>query len=201
MYKIVGFPMTRAIRVIWMLEELGETYELSPAPPRSDEIRALNPSGKVPVLIDGDLVLTESVAICTYLADKHGKCTFPAGTPERALQDSFTQFAVDVLEGALWTAAKNSFIHPEDIRVKEIKSVCKHEFSDGLKTLETRLGAGPYVMGETFTIPDIILGHCGGWAVNAKFDLPKEGRVYDYFKALRARPAYQAMMAKVTEAA
>ncbi|MBO6756844.1 MAG: glutathione S-transferase family protein [Roseibium sp.] len=201
MYKIVGFPMTRAIRVIWMLEELGETYELSPAPPRSDEIRALNPSGKVPVLIDGDLVLPESVAICTYLADKHGKCTFPAGTKERAIQDSFTQFAVDVLEGALWTAAKNSFIHPEDIRVKEIKSVCKREFSDGLKILETRLGAGPHVMGETFTVPDIILGHCGGWAVNAKFDLPKEGRVYDYFKAVRARPAYQAMMAKVTEAA
>ncbi len=201
MYKIVGFPRTRAMRVMWLLEELGEAYEITPAMPQSEEVRAVNPSGKVPVLVDGDLVVTESVGICTYLADKHGKFTFPAGAPERAMQDSFTQFAVDVLEGALWTAAKNSFILPEDIRVPEIKKVCKIEFADGLDLLGKRIGEGPYAMGETFTVADIILGHCAGWAISAKFDLPKEGPVYDYFKRLRERPAFQAMMAKVNEAA
>lgn len=201
MYKIIGFPKTRAMRVMWLLEELGEDYEIDPAMPQSEAVRAISPSGKVPILVDGDLVVTESVAICTYLADKHGKFTFPAGTPERAIQDSFTQFAVDVLEGALWTAAKNSFILPEDIRVPEVKRACKLEFQNGLDHLEKRLGDGPYVMGETFTIADIILGHCAGWAISAKFDLPKEGRIYDYFKALRERPAFKAMMAKVTEAA
>lgn len=201
MYKIIGFPKTRAMRVMWLLEELGETYEIDPAMPQSETVRAVSPSGKVPILVDGDLVVTESVAICTYLADKHGKFTFPAGTPERAIQDSFTQFAVDVLEGALWTAAKNSFILPEDVRVPEVKRACRLEFQNGLDLLEKRLGDGPYVMGETFTIADIILGHCAGWAISAKFDLPKEGRIYDYFKALRERPAFKAMMAKINEAA
>lgn len=201
MYKIVGFPRTRAMRVMWLLEELGEPYEVDPALPQSDTVKVLNPSGKVPVLVDGDAVITDSVAICTYLADKHGRFTFPAGTLDRARQDSITQFGVDVLEGALWTAAKNTFIHPEDVRVPAVKDVCRLEFEQGLKTLEALIGDGPYAMGETFTIADIIVGHCSGWALAAKFDLPKEGPVYDYFKRLRERPAFQAMMAKVMEAA
>lgn len=197
MYKIIGFPQTRAMRVMWLMEELGEPYELDPAPPQSETIRAVNPSGKVPVLVDGDLVVSDSIAICTYLADKHGKFTFPAGTPERARQDSFTQFGVDELEGPLWTASKNSFILPEDIRVPAIKPVCKFEFARSLKILEQRLGDGPYVMGDAFTVADIIIGHCASWAVFAKFDLPSEGPLYDYFKRLRARDGYKAMTAKV----
>lgn len=201
MYKIIGFPQTRAMRVMWLLEELGEAYEIDPAPPQSEAIRAVNPSGKVPAFVDGDLVVTESVAICTYLADKHGRFTFPAGTPERARQDSFTQFSVDELEGALWTAAKNSFILPKDLRVPAIKEVCRFEFARALKVLETRLGEGPYVMGETFTIADIMIGHCAGWAVVAKFDLPSEGPLYDYFKRLRMRDGFRAMTARLKEAA
>lgn len=201
MYKIIGFPRTRAMRVMWLLEELGETYDIDPALPQSDAARALNPSGKVPILLEGDTAITESVAICTYLADKHGRFTFPAGTLDRAKQDSFTQFGVDVLEGALWTAAKNTFINPEDQRAPAVKDVCRYEFARGLETLEARLGDGPYVMGEAFTIADIIIGHCSGWAVAAKFDLPKEGPVYDYFKRLRNRPAFKAMMARVNEGA
>ncbi|ASP35131.1 glutathione S-transferase family protein [Labrenzia sp. VG12] len=199
MYKIIGFPRTRAMRVMWLLEELGEAYDIDPALPQSDAARAVNPSGKVPILMEGDTAITESVAICTYLADKHGRFTFPAGTLDRAKQDSFTQFGVDVLEGALWTAAKNTFINPEDKRAPAVKDVCRYEFARGLETLEARLGDGPYVMGETFTIADIIIGHCSGWAVAAKFDLPKEGPVYDYFKGLRNRPAFKAMMARVNE--
>lgn len=198
MYKIVGFPRTRAMRVIWLLEELGLPYEIDPQIPQSETIRSLNPSGRVPVLMDDKFVVSESVAICTYLADKHQQFTYPAGTGERALQDSFTQFAVDVLEGALWTAAKNTFVHPETLRVPEIKDVCKYEFQKGLEVLEIRLGDGPYVMGEQMTIADIIIGHCGGWAVFAKFDLPKSGAVYDYFKRLRERPAYEKMVATLT---
>jgi len=197
-YTVVGMPRTRTLRVMWLLEELGEPYEVVPAAPQSDTIKALNPAGKVPVLKDGKNVIIDSVAICTYLADKHGKFTFPAGSAERARQDSFTQLCTDELEGPLWTAAKNSFIHPEDLRVPAIKDVCRAEFAKGLEHLKTRMGDGPYVMGETFTIPDIFIGHCGGWAVAAKFDLPKEGPIHDYFKRLRQRPAYKALMEKIS---
>lgn len=201
MYKIIGFPRSRAMRVMWTLEELGMPYELDPAMPHSDTVKALNPSGKVPVLIDGDGVFTESVAICAYLADKHGKLTFPPGTPERARQDSFTQFGVDVLEGAIWTTAKNTYLYPEERRVPAIGDVCRMEFARGLQTLEQRFGDGPYVMGDTFTIADILLGSCLGWASAEKFELPAEGPVSDYFKRLKERPAFLATMGKVAAAA
>ncbi|MEO0863627.1 MAG: glutathione S-transferase N-terminal domain-containing protein, partial [Pseudomonadota bacterium] len=84
MYHVIGTAKSRAFRVMWMLGELGQDYEVTPAMPRSEEIMAHNPLGKVPALKDGDDVLTDSVAIITYLADKHGALTAPAGTIARA---------------------------------------------------------------------------------------------------------------------
>ena len=90
MYTLYGSPSSRAFRVLWMLEELELPFEFVPSKPRSDEVLALNPSGKIPVLRDGEAVLTDSTAILTYLADKHGKLTHPAGSVARAHQDALT---------------------------------------------------------------------------------------------------------------
>lgn len=190
MYKVIGNSRNRTMRVYWALEEMGIDYDMDLVAPRSDEARAYNPAGKVPCLIDDGETIFDSVAIIQYLADKHGQLTYPAGTIKRAQQDSFTQFCVDEVEGALWTAAKNSFIHPEDLRVPEIKATARYEFSKAMKTLEDRLGDNEFVMGDVFTIPDLLLGHCANWARNAKFETP-EGTVGDYFDRLLSRPAYQ----------
>ena len=71
MYKAIGSRGSRVSRVLWMLEELGQPYEFVEVKLRSPEAYALNPSGKVPILIDGELTVTDSAAICVYLADKH----------------------------------------------------------------------------------------------------------------------------------
>ncbi|MCP5075517.1 MAG: glutathione S-transferase family protein [Rhodobacteraceae bacterium] len=189
MYTLVGFPQTRAFRVLWALEEIGLEYEYDPARPRSEAATRLNPSGKVPVLIDGGVPVIDSVAIIQYLADKHQKMTFAAGTIERAQQDSLTQFVIDELDAALWCAARNSFILPEDKRVPEIKDTLKWEFSRSISVLEERLGDKEFLMGDTFTVPDIILTHCGGWARAAGFDVGG-GSIRDYFRRMVKRPAY-----------
>ena len=191
-YTVIGHPQTRTMRVIWMLEELGEAYELQPYPPQSEEVRALNPLGKIPVLKEGDAVLTDSIAICTYLADKHGRLTAPAGTLARARQDALTQFVVDEVEGALWTAAKNTFIHPQELRVPEIKRVCRAEFATAMERAALFLGNGPWLSGDDFTLPDLLLGHCAGWARAAKFDLPADGPLADYLDRVTQRPAFLA---------
>ena len=195
MYTVVGTVATRALRVIWMLEELEQPYEVQEATPRSPEITAHHPDGKVPaLLVDGEALL-DSVAITQFLADRHGALTFEAGTLERARQDSLTQFCVDEIEGALWTAAKNSFVHPEDKRTPAVKETCRYEFALAMQRLERRLGDGPFVMGDTMTVPDIIIGHCSGWARSAKFDIP-EGPVREYFGRLTARPAFKRAVAQ-----
>ncbi|MBL4599722.1 MAG: glutathione S-transferase family protein [Rhizobiaceae bacterium] len=189
MYTLVGSPKTRSFRVLWMLEELGLEYQVEAVGPRTPEILELNPSGKLPVLKDGDDAIIDSTAIIQYLADKHNKLTFAAGTIERAKQDSFTCFALDDLDGILWGAAKHSFILPEELRSRDVKPASQFDFAKSLITLEKRLGDNKYVMGDVFTVPDIIITHCAGWAANAKFDWP-EGPLSDYVDRVRKRPAY-----------
>ncbi len=189
MYTLVGSPMTRAFRVLWMLEELGLEYDLTPGYPHSDEVKAINPTGKVPALIEDGTVITDSVAIIQYLADKHGGLTFAAGTLERAKQDSLLHCINDEIDSALWTAARNTLFLPEDKRVPEIKETLKWEFARSIKSLEKRLGDGPYLMGEEFTVPDIVLTHCCGWARSAKFDLG-DGPIRDYVRRVISRDAY-----------
>ena len=189
MYTVIGSPKTRAFRVMWMLEELGQPYEIEPTLPRDASLAAINPSLKVPVLKDGDDYIIDSVAICQYLADKHKQFTFPVGTIQRAHQDSFTMFAVDDVESGLWQAAKHAFAIPEEYRVPDAKRAARFDFDRAMKTLAQRLGANHYVMGEAFTVPDLILGHCGGWGAAIGWSIP-DGNVADYMARVRSRPAF-----------
>lgn len=189
MYRIIGSVRSRTFRVLWMLEELGVPYEHVPAAPQSQDVIALNPSGKVPVLIDDGVPITDSTAIVQYLADKHGRFTHPAGTIGRARQDSLTQFLLDEFDAALWMAARHSFILPEELRQAAIKDSLKWEFERSQKTLSGRMGEGPFLMGGEMTVPDLILTHCGNWAMAAKFPIV-EPKLDAYLRRMRERPAF-----------
>ena len=189
MYKLVGNRATRAFRPLWMLEELGVPYEHVPAAPRSEEVRALSPSGKVPVLVDGEDVISDSKAILTYLADRHGAFTRPAGTVARARQDAWTFRVLDEVDALLWTAARHSFILPEDQRVPAVKESLKIEFAQNLERIAVDLSSD-CLAGDDLTVPDFLLAHCLGWARNAGFpDAPEV--LVEYLRRLRTRPAFE----------
>ena len=191
MYTLIGSPMSRAIRVIWCLEELGVDYEIIPAAPGSADAKKHNPSGKIPALIVDGVAIIDSIAICQFLADKHDALTYPAGSIERAQMDSFIHFAADEVDHACWVWAKHDWIYPEPLKAENVKPACEHEFNKAMKHLEERLGDNKYVMGDKFTVPDIILGQCSGWATSmCKFQIP-DGKVADYFKRVTSRPAFR----------
>ena len=193
-YTVIGSAKTRALRVIWMLEELGQPYDHKPALPRSDEVTQVNVSGKVPVLIADGATLTDSTAILTYLADRHGQFTHPAGTLERARQDGFTGLILDEIDAVLWTASRHSFILPAEMRLPEIKTSLKWEYARNLARLAGQFG-GPFLMGERMTVPDILLAHCLSWAVSAKF--PEAMPVMaEFHSRMLARPAYLRAIAR-----
>lgn len=194
MYTVIGTTGSRALRVLWLLEELGETYQHVKAEPRSEGVVAFNPAGKVPVLIVDGTPVTDSTAILQFLADRHGRFTHVAGSLERARQDSLTQFLLDEFDAALWMAARHSFILPEELRMAGIKNTLRWEFEHSQRTLVARMGEGDFVMGEVMTVPDIILTHCLTWALAAKFPIV-EHRLSDYLTRMRARPAYLRAMA------
>jgi glutathione S-transferase len=188
MYKVIGHPQARTVRVLWALEEMGLDYELVPATPQSEGILAVNPSGKVPALIVEDHVLTDSVAILYFLSDRHKQLTEQPGSLKRARMDSFVMYALDELDAPLWALAKSKFALPEKYRVPNTNIATEYEFAKAQERLEAQIGSGLFAMGEDFTIADIVIGHCASWGKNRGLDW-RAGPVSDYFHRVLERPA------------
>ena len=188
MLTVIGMPRNRTQRVLWLLEELEAPYEIRLVQPRTEEARAINPSGKVPVLDDDGTIIPDSVAICQYLADKHGDLTHPAGTKARAYQDAMTQFIVSDFDALLWTLAKHKFVNPEEHRLADIRGPITFEFEQAMARLAAYLDDKPYLAGDQITVPDLLFAHCASWAEAVKLSLP-EGRLADLAHELLTRPA------------
>ena len=189
MYEVIGNTQSRAFRVLWMLEELGQSYEHSPEKPHSEMVSSLNPSGKIPILKDDGEVLTDSTAIITYLADKHKALTHPCGTVARARQDGLLHQFLDELDAVLWVATRHGFTLPEERRVPAVKESLRWEFEGNIRRIALRF-EGPYVMGDEMTVPDIVLTHCLNWAYAAKFAHGQEN-LLEYARRMRARDAFR----------
>ncbi|KAE9631041.1 glutathione S-transferase family protein [Parasedimentitalea maritima] len=198
MYKLYGTVRSRAFRVLWMLEELGEPYELIEAGPHHPEVLALNTSGKIPVLVDGDAVITDSTAMLTYLADKHGKLTSPAGTVDRAHQDALTHTLLDEFDSILWTAARHNMKYlPKEHQMPEIAASSKWEFERNLGRLADRF-SGPFLQGDSFTIADIVATHCLNWALVADFPV-SDKTLRSYAKEMREREGFKRAFAHLKD--
>jgi glutathione S-transferase len=199
MYRLYGTVKSRAMRPLWLLEELGAPYELVEAPPRSEAARAVNPTGKIPALglpeAEGGAVLTDSVAIMHFLADRHGGFAHPPGTPARARQDAVTMATLELLDAPLWAYAQHSFALPEARRVGAVKDTLRWQIGLGMATLGEML-EGEFAVGETPTLADILLAHCCGWAAGLK--MSPEGPLRAHMTRMRARPAFRRALAAGT---
>lgn len=194
-YTVIGAATTRAARPMWMLEELGLAYDYIGAKPHGDDVTRHYARGKVPVLLVDGEPITDSTAIIQFLADKHGQFTHPAGTLDRARQDALTHCILDEFDAVLWTSARHSFILPEEHRVPAVKESLRWEFARNQASLVKRMGDQPFVAGDSFTVPDIVLTHCLMWAKSAKFEI-SEPALLDYFTRMKARPALQRALAR-----
>lgn len=202
---LYGFGPSRSLRASWALEEVGAPwsyYKLNAraGEHRSDEFLSLNPDGKVPCLVDQDFVLTESMAIVTYLGEKFPDSGLvPAKLNERALYFQWSSFAVTELEQPLWTKAKHSFVFPKEKRVPAIKPVTVVEFERAAKVFSLGLGDKEFVLGRNFTGADILLGHTLSWARMQKYPI-EHSNLNEYLDRLLARPAYNRARQREVEA-
>ena len=189
MYKAVGSRGSRVSRVVWMLEELGEPYEFVPVKLRSPEAYALNPSGKVPILLDDDFTLTDSAAICIYLADKHAEKGMGAnaGLAGRAEMDSWMHFAQSEFEAPLWNKLRHRFLLPPELRV-DVGPATAYDFANEVKALDGRLGDNEFALGSRFSAVDVMLGDIGAWARGGRFRIDSD-RVNAYLDRVLSRPA------------
>ena len=178
MIKIYGNAKTRAFRALWALEEAGLEYDSVPidfykGEHRSEDFLAKNPCGKVPVLVDGDFVLFESAAMCTYIGEKSKDDSLvpEPKSPSRYLYDQWMFFVMSELEQPLWTMSKHKFALPKEWRVPDIFATAKYEFLRACKALEAGLKDKKFAVGHHFTFADLMIAHTLKWAKLTGLDL------------------------------
>ena len=170
MMKLYGFGPTRSLRALWGLKELGVEFEFIPVNLQAGEHRrpeflALNPAGKVPVLVDGELVLTESAAIVLYLAEKYPeKKLMPTGLEERAQVYRWVMFAMTELEQPLWRITKHTFIFPEHKRIPQDVDLAREEFAAMVLVLERHMAGRQFIVGDSITAADCVTAYLMDWA-------------------------------------
>lgn len=163
--KLYEFGPTRSIRARWILQELGMDFDavsvdLTRRQHCSPEFLELNPAGKVPVLIDGDLVLNESVAIVVYLAEKYPDHGFiPADPKLRADFHRWILFAVTELEQPWWRIAKHTQLYPEQDRIPAEVALARRDFLPMAAVLETHMRGRSYVVGDRVTAADFVVAY------------------------------------------
>jgi glutathione S-transferase len=182
---------SRSSIVLWMLEELGQPYDvklvtLSAGENMKPDYLAINPMGKVPALKHGDTVITEAAAICTYLADEFpdAKLNIPIGTPRRGVYLKWLFFGPSCIEPAVIDRAAP---RKEEAR----RGMLGYgDFDSVMNVVAQAVAKGPWLMGEQFTAADVIIGAQIRWGMMFKI-IPPRQEFLDYAARIAARPAAQ----------
>lgn len=186
---------SRSSIVRWMLEEIGEPYDihllsLASGEQLKPDYLAVNPMGKVPALRHGDVVITEAAAICTYLADAFPRAglSIPIGDPRRGVYLKWLFFGPSCVEPAITDRA---FPRKEEPR----RGTLGYGDLDTMMTvLAKAVARGPYLMGEQFTAADVVIGSTLRWGMMFKL-LPERLEFTAYVARLQQRPALQRAVA------
>lgn len=188
--KVFWAPQTRSTRAIWMLEEAGIDYDMelvdlrSPDRRDSAEFLAASPMGKVPAIVDGNAFMSESAAICIYVADR-----YRAGTLAPALDDPlrgkflyWTTYTPAVVEPAM--AEKFSKVEPNRGRNGW------GDFDLMVATFDDGLEGNEWILGDNFTAADVMLGSSAVFMRMFEM-LPDTRNIDAYAERCLARPAFQ----------
>jgi glutathione S-transferase len=191
--RLYEFPPTRSIRVRWTLQELGVPFEsvtvnLIAGDHRKPEFLALNPAAKIPVLVDGDVVLTESVASVMYLADKypeHG--LLPGSLAARGQAYRWLLFAATELEQPLWRIARHTNLYPEEQRLPADVAIAGREFVEMAAVLARHMDGRQFIVGAHAGVVDFVTAYTLDWANEARLlgDYPG---LRTYMERMYARP-------------
>jgi glutathione S-transferase len=180
---------SRSSIVRWMLEEIGEPYELELLRLRDGEqyapaYRAVNPMGKVPALRHGDTVITEAAAICTYLADEFpaAKLNKPIGDPDRGAYLKWLFFGPGCIEPAVMDRGYAREKKPPR------GALGYGDFDTLMTVLAHAVWPGPYLFGDHFTAADVVIGSNLRWGMMFGL-LPERPEFKDYVGGLEQRPA------------
>ena len=184
-------PMSRAVTTHWMLTELNAEHEqvlvdVGAGETRTAEYLAINPMGKIPALVDGDIVVTEVAAICAYLGDKYIEKGLapPQGSEERGKYYRYLFVPGTTLEPMFTFNSLGIADYPAN-------SVGFGDLDRCLATIESMTPETAWALGDRFTAADIVFGGTLDFAIQLGWLASPSPKVAAYVRRIKARPAYQ----------
>ncbi|MDD1642775.1 MAG: glutathione S-transferase family protein [Methylococcaceae bacterium] len=190
---------SRAERVLWVLQELQLPHrfvqlDYLKGENKSETYLKLNPAGKLPTLVDGDFILSESMAICFYLCGLSDRVLLiPTEQKQAAVFYQRIFFAVTELEPYLWLSDKERFVKDEEMPIG-IADYSIKKIATAFTSINRWLETSSYIAGETFTLADILYYHLVTWS--SIYGIPQTQAVAAYIERLANRDAFPQSMAK-----
>jgi glutathione S-transferase len=198
--KLYFAPRTRAVRILWLLEELALPYELERVeflPPAKEFFVQRTPTGKLPTIEDGDVVMAESGAITEYILEKYGKGRLAprVGSAARARYLQWLHFAEATAFPPLGIVVWLSRYRGESEKHADLVADAKDRARAGIEQVEREIGDGPYLLGEDFTAADIMLGFTLAAALMLGLLDDRYPKTGAYLGRLMKRPAFEKVAA------
>jgi glutathione S-transferase len=199
MIVFYGAPMSSAGRTHWMLEEVGVPYEykrisIRDGDTKKPEFLKVNPAGKIPVIQDGSITLTESMAINFYLAEKYGKGLMPADPVARAHVYEWSFWAISNVQPLLLAILLNTMIRPEAERDPKAVDAARTQIPQYLDVLNRALQDKEYLVGTHFTVADLNAASVIMLSTFVGVDLGAAPNVQAWVNRMQARPAFAKSM-------
>ena len=200
--KLYHCKDARSLRALWTLEEMGLDYELvnMEFPPRLTQPGYLdiNSMGTVPTLVDGTVTLTESSAMCQYLAEKYGptELGLDVSDPQYGEYLNWLYRSDATLTFPQTLVLRYTRLEPEERRVPQVVADYTQWYYSRLRSVEMALEGRDYLLGDRFTVADIAVGYAVFLGVSLGLDEKYKPNTQAYLARLMARPAFQRARAK-----
>jgi glutathione S-transferase len=197
---LFGTSASRALRAVWGIEETGIAYDHVPlsygADSKAAEYLAVNPNGRIPALVDGDLTLFESMAINLYLAKRYGGALYPANAADEARAWQWSVWAISEIEPLQMQIVIQTLFTPEDKRNPKVIPGATKGLQRPLKVLDAALAGREWLIGDAFSVADLNVAAVMHLMKDIQFDYSGHANVQRWADACYARSALARALAR-----
>lgn len=199
MITLYGNPRTSAGRCVWALEEAGVAYNIKDLDMRAKEHKSteylkINPNGKVPAMIDGDLTLFESMAINFYIAEAYKKDLLGSNPQEKGLVQQWSFWAIAELQAPLIEVFIQKVFTPEEKQDAKVIELNLNKLPNLFNVLNSALNEKKFLVGNQFTLADLNTASVASISKAIGFDLATYTNITSWMKVISERPTYQKYM-------
>ena len=198
--QVFGSAQSRALRAVWCAEEVAIDYEHVPVGFREEsktaEYLAVNPNGRIPALVDGELKLFESMAINLYLAKRYGGVLYPSNAADEARTWQWSVWGISEIEPLQMQIVVQQLFTPEEKRDSKVVERAVRGLQRPLRVLDTALAGREWLVGEQFSVADLNVAAVMHLLKNIAFGYAEHMHVQRWTDACYARPALARALAR-----